>query len=235
MNVLDIYRRPANLKDWDSINELSALEAAYLWQGFEPQESMKSTTPPIVKARAEQLAQQLGLAEDPWAMPGFSPVPRKVSRAELIKLAQLTGERPAFLFPDARPRSRTLVVPPDEFEVLPAGSADSEAAAKRIAELEGELADLKRDRDQWKQKAADMVAQPQADEELNPKERNTLLRLVAVMAVQGYGFSPGAARLDGIGDLMTDAEKVGLPFDDNTLRKWLREAFLQLPGKPRQT
>lgn len=56
-------------------------------------------------------------------------------------------------------------------------------------------------------------------------ERNTLLRIIAVLAVRGYGIDPKASRIEKLGEVRRDAEELGLSVSDDTLRAKLREAF----------
>ncbi|MCO5118774.1 MAG: hypothetical protein M9951_03965 [Burkholderiaceae bacterium] len=64
-----------------------------------------------------------------------------------------------------------------------------------------------------------------AEKPLSTTERNTLLRIIAVLAVKGYNINPTAGRIDKLGEIRGDAEKLGLSISDETLRKKLREAF----------
>jgi hypothetical protein len=66
---------------------------------------------------------------------------------------------------------------------------------------------------------------------LTTTERNTLLGIIAVIAVKKYRFDPAPnARLEMLGKLRTDCETAGLPISDDTLRAKLRDAFALLPG-----
>lgn len=65
---------------------------------------------------------------------------------------------------------------------------------------------------------------------LTTTERNTLLSVIAAMAVNKYRFDPTpGARLEMLGTLRADCEKVGVSVSDDTLRAKLREAFALLP------
>jgi hypothetical protein len=73
-------------------------------------------------------------------------------------------------------------------------------------------------------------ADPQ-DKPLTTTERNTLLGIIAVVAVKKYRFDPSPnARLEMLGKLRADCETAGLPVSDDTLRSKLREAFALLPS-----
>lgn len=59
---------------------------------------------------------------------------------------------------------------------------------------------------------------------LLPLERKTLLKLIAAMAIRGYRFDPKAARNQATSDIQSDLDHCGLPLDQKTILKWLREA-----------
>ena len=58
-----------------------------------------------------------------------------------------------------------------------------------------------------------------------------MLKLVIGMAVKGYVYDPKAARSDSVAEIVKDLALVGVPLDDDTVRKWLREAAELLPPK----
>ena len=60
--------------------------------------------------------------------------------------------------------------------------------------------------------------------EISPQERETLLKLVATMAVKGYRFDPNSKRNDATADIRNDLELIGFSMDDKTILKWLRVA-----------
>jgi len=64
---------------------------------------------------------------------------------------------------------------------------------------------------------------------LGARERESLLRLVIGMAVKGYGYDPAQRRSDKLPEIVGDLEKVGVPLDADTVRKWLKEAAELLP------
>jgi hypothetical protein len=75
------------------------------------------------------------------------------------------------------------------------------------------------------------------DKPIGTRERNTLLKLVIGMAINGYGHSPGAAKSDAPANIASDLANLGLDVTDDTVRKYLKEAAQTvLPtGKPRKT
>lgn len=65
---------------------------------------------------------------------------------------------------------------------------------------------------------------PSPENYLSNRERETLLRLVAAMAVRGYSFNPNAARNPATKDIQDDLDHLGIGLDQKTILKWLREA-----------
>ncbi|MDH5721849.1 MAG: hypothetical protein OEY94_00815 [Alphaproteobacteria bacterium] len=67
---------------------------------------------------------------------------------------------------------------------------------------------------------------------LHTKERETLLKIIAGMATDAYGYDPNAARSPiprEIADILAEKE---IPLDPDTVRKWLKEAAEILPQSP---
>jgi len=71
------------------------------------------------------------------------------------------------------------------------------------------------------------VGERRAD--LHPKERESVLKLIITMAIKGYTYRPNASRSDVPAEITNDAHEVGLSIDQDTVRKWLREASEVLP------
>jgi hypothetical protein len=59
---------------------------------------------------------------------------------------------------------------------------------------------------------------------LNPKERESLLKLVLGMAIDGYGYNPKASRSPAASGIANDLKTQGISIDEDTVRKWLNEA-----------
>lgn len=59
---------------------------------------------------------------------------------------------------------------------------------------------------------------------LTDRERETLLRLVAAMAIRGYSFDKNAARNQATRDIQSDLDHLGIGLDQKTILKWLRQA-----------
>jgi len=89
----------------------------------------------------------------------------------------------------------------------------------RIRELEADLASV--------------VVKIPPEKPLNARERDSLLSMIAGMAVVGYGYDPNAPRSKQPSEIASDLANAGVPLDVDTVRKWLSEAAGLLP--PRET
>ena len=70
---------------------------------------------------------------------------------------------------------------------------------------------------------------------LHTKEKETLLKMIAGMAVDAYGYDPSAKRSPipkEIADILTEH---GISLDQDTVRKWLKEASELLPQSASNT
>lgn len=90
-----------------------------------------------------------------------------------------------------------------------------EEAERRVADLEAEVGRLRKS--------------PPTDTRLDPRERASLVKMVIGMAVGYYGYDPVARRNSATSDIVADLERVGLPVDADTVRKYLREGREILP------
>jgi len=68
------------------------------------------------------------------------------------------------------------------------------------------------------------VTPSESDSELNPNSKKTLLKMIIAMAIGHYRYDPEDNKSDSPSLIMKQVEKVGLSIDDETVRKWLREA-----------
>lgn len=59
---------------------------------------------------------------------------------------------------------------------------------------------------------------------LSGQERQSLLKLIAAMSCEQYGFNPNEVRSETTKNIRTDVEMIGQSMDDKTIRKWLDEA-----------
>lgn len=65
-------------------------------------------------------------------------------------------------------------------------------------------------------------------DELHPKAKSSMLRLIAGMAIKGYRFDPSAAKSEAVKEICRDLEELNIPVSDDTIRKWLHEACAQI-------
>lgn len=82
------------------------------------------------------------------------------------------------------------------------------------------------------------VGSPQAsaDKEFSTKERETMLKLVIAMAVDGYGHDPAASKSNVPREIVDAVDRLGMSVSDDTVRKYLKlAADIVLPAKPRAT
>lgn len=68
------------------------------------------------------------------------------------------------------------------------------------------------------------------EKSLGARERESLLKLVLAMAIDGYGYDPSAAKSPTAGELAGHVELLGMSLSDDTIRNYLKEAKELLPG-----
>lgn len=76
----------------------------------------------------------------------------------------------------------------------------------------------------------DMIKEREARqaEELNPKTRTSLLKMVLGMAIDKYEYGSGKRMSRTASEIQSAVERAGLTIDDDTVRRWLREAETSL-------
>lgn len=75
---------------------------------------------------------------------------------------------------------------------------------------------------------------PVLQESLSTKERNTLLKLIIGMAIHGYGFDPSASKSNIPKQISDDLGLSGISVDDDTVRKYLKQAMRDTPPTKQQ-
>ena len=70
------------------------------------------------------------------------------------------------------------------------------------------------------------------DKPLMTSERDSLLKLVICMAVQGYSYNPEVKKSGIIAEIKSDLELLGIALNDDTIRSYLKQASAKLPAKP---
>jgi hypothetical protein len=109
-------------------------------------------------------------------------------------------------------RSELIEIAKEKSEMIATLQAGRAALEERISALE----------------AARQESEPK---ELKTRERDSALKLIIGMAVEGYRYNPKANRNEATREIAEDLEKVGVPLDQDTVRKWLTEAKELLPPK----
>lgn len=74
------------------------------------------------------------------------------------------------------------------------------------------------------------AAKANRDTELGERERNSLLKIVIGMAIGGYAHQPKQSRSTTAKEIANDVESTGLRVDEDTVRKYLRQAAELLPA-----
>ena len=74
-----------------------------------------------------------------------------------------------------------------------------------------------------------------ADKPLTNIERDSLLKLVIGMAIQGYNYDPTAKKNSAVAEIAADLSLLGLQLGDDTIRKYLKQGNEHLPAKPTNT
>jgi hypothetical protein len=69
----------------------------------------------------------------------------------------------------------------------------------------------------------------QLDKPVSTRERETMLKLIIGMAVQGYAHDPKAVRSKATTEIASDLNRLEIGLEADTVRKWLREAANMLP------
>jgi hypothetical protein len=67
-------------------------------------------------------------------------------------------------------------------------------------------------------------ASPDKDPKMNPKEKESLLKMIIAMAINGYAFDPHEKKSVIPVGIVEDVDRLGLSIDADTVRKWLKEA-----------
>jgi hypothetical protein len=108
------------------------------------------------------------------------------------------------------------------------------AKAQAVLDEDKNLIDgLAAKRDSLRSRVAQLeqaLGQGQAKEKpLLTRERATAFKLIIGMAVGGYCYDPKAKRSVKVSEIVHDLDSAGVSLDDDTVRKWLREAADLLP------
>lgn len=69
--------------------------------------------------------------------------------------------------------------------------------------------------------------------DIHPRERNTMCRIIIGLAIDGHGYDPADKRSTVAREVSQKLDELGIPVSDDTVRKYLKEAAAMLSGKPR--
>jgi len=115
------------------------------------------------------------------------------------------------------------------FEVYQAEKAQLEASASGWREAAG------RANEELRRAVALLTAQQQPvadsavpDKPLGKRERESMLKMIAAMAIGGYGHDPTAVRSETVKQIVDDLQRQGLNLSDDTVRRFLKEAIEHL-------
>ncbi len=137
-------------------------------------------------------------------------------------------QKPDFLFDETEQKTHTAINT-ESFTSLQAdllaAKNRAKAAEERLCDFGKAYAEIEGERDSLKNIVEQMTTAPRQSAETISME--SLLKLVAVMAVNSYGdgFQKLAAEITG------DAEKMAISISENTVRKWLKMAEEYIPRK----
>lgn len=73
------------------------------------------------------------------------------------------------------------------------------------------------------------VKKPDLKQELSPREKDSLLKILLGLSLTNYTFDPKASRNSTAREIADDLLLHGLSVDEDTIRKWLNEAKQFLP------
>lgn len=96
-----------------------------------------------------------------------------------------------------------------------------DAATQEAAKIEPQMKQLLATVEQFQKS--------QTPKPADPREIDTLRKMVIAMAIKGYSFNPADARSATIAEVVSDAERLGLSISRDTVRKHLKAAVDLLP------
>ena len=105
------------------------------------------------------------------------------------------------------------------------------AARAQMKELEGDLTRSNEIRDQLRADISALTGKLDAAEKalqcdpLRPKERNSLLLLMATAIAVAYNSDPRVDRTDLFSEIQQDLDRLGASIHTDTVRKWVKAAF----------
>jgi hypothetical protein len=238
------------IKHWELCEDLSVKQAAMLATGLDPydgekidpqdwdanENTLQAITSAIVSGlRAGTIEGKIVLQTHPLT---DAPIPDSIdileSRVDVKSFKRFLASRAVrggFFFPKGGEGADHIE---DAVTARGAETANWKTLYEQLVEqsakrAEEDKAEIDRLRSECKALAAQLAAANKATAKLNPKERDSLLKLVVGMAVQSYRWDPEKARCEKVAVIAGALERAGVPLDVDTVRKWLREAAKLLP------
>lgn len=108
------------------------------------------------------------------------------------------------------------------------------SAASAAEESSRTIAEVKQERDALALRVGQLEAMhalTAQEKPLSTREKESLLKLIIGMATGGYGFDPSAAKSSQVRHITDDVLAAGLTIDEDTVRKWVKEAVGLLPAE----
>jgi hypothetical protein len=160
-----------------------------------------------------------------WAKRNELDVPEDLVRL-VEKRGQLIADWPALLKACQDKQAETIEWAKQYHEkALEIGKA---AADKAMAGADARVEQYRQINTELNRQLAELrtvVASPVAVEEtLNPKSRQSLLKLVLGMAIDAYGYDPKSKKSPIPKQVVDNLAEHGISIDEDTARSWLREA-----------
>lgn len=108
-------------------------------------------------------------------------------------------------------------------ELLEKNNKNVDIANEMVAERDKKIEELE-------SKLQERGSTKKAGSELGAREKETLLRMIIGMAIDGYGYDPKANKSPTTKEIEGALDRIGLRVSDDTIRKRLREAAELLPS-----
>jgi hypothetical protein len=108
-----------------------------------------------------------------------------------------------------------------EFQSIISANREISALVRRVKDLESDVA--KRDAEISR---LENILDEKSNTKVNllERERRTVLKLIITMAAAGYKYDYKSSRTQAASEIAGDAHRLGLSIDEDTVRKWLKEA-----------
>jgi len=92
-----------------------------------------------------------------------------------------------------------------------------------ISKLEARNLELLAQFDMLQEQANSIDTNSNAKDKVNKKSFNTLLKLVAGMAIKGFAYNPQNKKNPSIKEIQSDLDELGVSMDDETISHWIKE------------